>query len=305
MTDLDELEPEITLIISPVTITPKREDLASRFSGNIPILLKITSLANVFTATVPTVGDALAALDDVCSDLAEVLRQISDISAELANKDRISMTDVQEVGVVHIQLRRSTDAPLQILRDYDSTILQELELDQTRSLVYRELKKIGQSRKEAAKVALGKKSSFLSVPLVLNVNISSDSTEMLLLLIWRHLQYYSEPKNMNTPPAKSSIANAMRLLATTDPNTFRTEVGTKLQPVLNRLSGLELVSPFRYLSFFLAAHRPSTLLQTAASSAKEWQESQGYVQIMCRRLRDSAGPLEDHESSNDHLDEKY
>jgi hypothetical protein len=116
-------------------------------------------LAKAFTATVPTVGDALAALDDVCSDLAEVLRQISDISAELANKDRISMTDVQEVGVVHIQLRRSTDAPLQILRDYDSTILQELELDQTRSLVYRELKKIGQSRKEAAKVALGKEPS--------------------------------------------------------------------------------------------------------------------------------------------------
>jgi nuclear pore complex protein Nup205 len=111
---------------------------------------------------------------------------------------------------------------------------------------------------------------------------------------------------MNTPPAKSSIANAMRLLATTDPNTFRMEVGTKLKPVLNRLSGLELVRVFCYLlSIFLAAHRPFILLQTAASSAKEWQESQGYVQIMCRRLRDSAGLLEDHESSNDHLDEKY
>ena len=57
----------------------------------------------MLTATVPTVGDALAALDDVCSDLAEVLRQISDIGAELASKDRISMTDVQEVGVFHTQ----------------------------------------------------------------------------------------------------------------------------------------------------------------------------------------------------------
>lgn len=84
----------------------------------------------------------------------------------------------------------------------------------------------------------------------------SDSTEMLLLLIWRHLQYYSEPKNMNMPPAKSSIANAMRLLATTDPNTFRTEVGTKLQPVLNRLSGLELVCPFRYLLAFFSRCSP-------------------------------------------------
>ena len=66
---------------------------------------------------------------------------------------------------------RLTRSFLQILRDYDSTILQELELDQTRSLVYRELKKIGQSRKEAAKVALGKQSSFLSVfPLLTHVS---------------------------------------------------------------------------------------------------------------------------------------
>jgi hypothetical protein len=45
-------------------------------------------------ATVPTVGDTLIALEDLCSDIAETLKQISDISAELANKDYIGIDKV-------------------------------------------------------------------------------------------------------------------------------------------------------------------------------------------------------------------
>ncbi|KAJ3509906.1 hypothetical protein NLJ89_g4967 [Agrocybe chaxingu] len=67
-------EPEITLVLSPVTITPRNEERASHFA-----------------ATVPTVGDALVALDDICNDLAETLKQISRIGAELANKDQIGL----------------------------------------------------------------------------------------------------------------------------------------------------------------------------------------------------------------------
>ena len=49
-------------------------------------------------ATVPTVGDTLVALEDLCSDLAETLKQISDISAELANKDYIGIDHAQEAS---------------------------------------------------------------------------------------------------------------------------------------------------------------------------------------------------------------
>lgn len=49
-------------------------------------------------ATVPTVGDTLAALDDLCNDLSEVLKQISDISAELSNKEHIGLDSAEEVG---------------------------------------------------------------------------------------------------------------------------------------------------------------------------------------------------------------
>ena len=49
-------------------------------------------------ATVPTVGDTLVTLEDLCSDLAETLKQISDIGAELANKDYIGIDNAQEAS---------------------------------------------------------------------------------------------------------------------------------------------------------------------------------------------------------------
>ncbi|PPQ70405.1 hypothetical protein CVT25_000888 [Psilocybe cyanescens] len=208
-------EPDITLVLSPVTITPRNEERASHF-----------------TATVPTVGDTLVALDDLCNDLAETLKQISDIGAELANKDQIGMNSVQE-----------------ILRDIDPSLLRELEIEQKRSLLCEELDRIRGAARQDAKVIL-------------------DTLEMLLLLIWRHLEYYAEPRNMNMPPAKATITNAMRLLATSEPEVFRADVGTKIQPALQRLATLEL---------------------DEASFGRDWRDNQGYIQIMCRRLRDSAG----------------
>lgn len=66
---------------------------------------------------------------------------------------------------------------------------------------------------------------------------------MILLLIWRHLQYYMDSNTMGMPPARGvSVTNAMRLLANTDPNVFRMEVAGKLQPVLHKLASIELVS---------------------------------------------------------------
>lgn len=49
-------------------------------------------------ATVPTVGDTLVALEDLCSDLTETLKQMSDIGAELANKDYIGIDNAQEAS---------------------------------------------------------------------------------------------------------------------------------------------------------------------------------------------------------------
>ncbi|EAU87534.1 hypothetical protein CC1G_11206 [Coprinopsis cinerea okayama7 len=226
----DFTEEDIHLVLSPITITPKRDDHGSRFS-----------------ATIPTIGDALAALDDLSNDLAEILKQISDIGAELANKHHIGANEIQE-----------------ILRDFDPALLQDLEIEQTRSLIYRELMRIRRSVQNDARVVL-------------------DSLEMLMLLLWRHLNHYANPSNMNMPPAKASVANAMRLLQTADPVTFRSEAGIKLAPILQKLAGLDF---------------------TPVASGKDWQDSQGYVEIMSRRLRDTAGLLDDNGGGDHEFDDE-
>ncbi|CAA7262620.1 unnamed protein product [Cyclocybe aegerita] len=217
-------EPEITLVLSPVTITPRNEERASHFA-----------------ATVPTVGDTLIALDDICNDLAETLKQISRIGAELANKDQIGLESAQE-----------------ILRDIDPVLLRDLEIEQKRALLAQELTHTLSAAHHDAKVLLA-------------------SLEMVLLVIWRHLAYYAEPRHMGLPPAKATVSNAMRLLATSEPEVFRKEVGVKIQPALTRLAGLEL---------------------DRETFGREYQDNQGYIQIMCRRLRDSAG-LHDESSVGD------
>ena len=48
-------------------------------------------------ATVPTIGDAIEALDDLCEDLKNALKRIADLSAELASKDHIRVDNIHEV----------------------------------------------------------------------------------------------------------------------------------------------------------------------------------------------------------------
>lgn len=50
-----------------------------------------------FPGTIPTIGDALTALDELTNNLIAKLKQISDISAELLNKDQIGLENIQEV----------------------------------------------------------------------------------------------------------------------------------------------------------------------------------------------------------------
>lgn len=51
-------------------------------------------------ATIPTVGDAIEALNGLCDDLAATLKQIADLSAELSSRDHIRVDNIQEVCAV-------------------------------------------------------------------------------------------------------------------------------------------------------------------------------------------------------------
>jgi nuclear pore complex protein Nup205 len=118
---------------------------------------------------------------------------------------------------------------------------------------------------------------------------STDTAEMLLLLIWRHIQHYTSPSftlpsgggglssstlglGASTAGGKSKQSNvlnaAMRFLAAPDPEAFKGDVGRKLGPLLGKLEGLDL-----------------------DGEGTNWNE--GYIEIMSRRLKDALGLLQD------------
>lgn len=107
----DLAEPEITLVLSPVTTTPRHEERATRLMGTSPFKLLKAVVLNTFSvsATIPTVGDAIVALHGICVDLADTLKQIADITAELAARDHIRVENIEEVSLSYILIRIQTD----------------------------------------------------------------------------------------------------------------------------------------------------------------------------------------------------
>ncbi|KAJ3995979.1 nucleoporin Nup186/Nup192/Nup205 [Lentinula boryana] len=211
-------EPEINLVLSPAHVASRYDDRSSHF-----------------LATIPTIGDALEALNSLCQDLAATLKQISDISAELSAKDFITVDNIQE-----------------IVGDLDLAFIQDLEIGQKRNLICRQLERIIVEAERDAKTII-------------------TTLEMLLLLLWRHIMYYAEGTRAQTPQLNASTATAMRFLSTPDPEAFRQQIGRKLQPALQRLQ---------------------TLVTNDTLSVDEWRASRAYVEIMCRRLRDSTGMVD-------------
>ena len=126
-------------------------------------------------------------------------------------------------------------------------LLQNLEIDQKRSLLCQELERIKTTAKLDAKSLLGKVFFFIASYLLTFLAWTA-TLEMLLLLLWRHIEYYAEPRHMNMPPAKTTVANAMRLLATSEPEVFQADVRQKIAPSLQKLE-FDLVCFFTQLPF--------------------------------------------------------
>ncbi|KAJ7619541.1 nucleoporin Nup186/Nup192/Nup205 [Roridomyces roridus] len=215
----DFTEPEITPVLSPVTATPRHDHDRGMSSQSH------------FLATIPTVGDALDALQALCGDLSHTLSQIADLSAELAAKEHVGVENITE-----------------LLPDADPAFLRGLEIGQKRALVCRALASERKTAQAAARTLLG-------------------TLEMLLLLLWRHLVYYAD---VGAKPV-ANPASALRFLAPPEPEAFREGVAQRLAPALMRLASLDL----------------------GAGGGESWlRASAGYVEIMGRRLRDSAGILD-------------
>ena len=77
----------------------------------------------------------------------------------------------------------------------------------------------------------------------------------------------------------------MRFLPAPNPEELRLEIGKKLAPALQRLASLDLVR--------LVQNHPClyclTPSQDSEAFGNDWRANLAYLEIMCRRLRDTAG----------------
>ncbi|KAL4071568.1 nucleoporin Nup186/Nup192/Nup205 [Scleroderma yunnanense] len=186
----DFTEPEITLLLSPVLSVPRHDERPSRF-----------------IATIPTVGEAIETLNDLCDDLAATLKQIADLSAELLSRDNVRVDDIQEIVLIP-----------------DPAFLQDLDMTQKRLLIHQEYSRLKTEMQDGVKTALG-------------------TIEMLLLLLWRHLASYTESDTVRSAgPQPPNLKSSLRLLPAPDAESFRSEVGKKLVGPLVKISSLDLNS---------------------------------------------------------------
>ena len=132
----------------------------------------------------------------------------------------------------------------------------------------------------------------------------ADSLEVLLLLVWRHVDYYSI---LSDPPQRISGRVSTVPLAPLDVSSFGKrstlrgdEIATLLEhvkrgltPVLERLDGLHLVSP---VIFRAPCVRFSfTSLQPPDIVGVDHHSREGYIEMMCRLILQSIS--EDRDSS--------
>jgi nuclear pore complex protein Nup205 len=123
--------------------------------------------------------------------------------------------------------------------------------------------------------------------LLLTVGIA-DTLEILLLLLWRHLQYYTEAR-----PAESQIQvstpHITRLVTSMDVESFRAEVPRRLGALLQRLDTLDMVI---IIDITLHTRSDVYLLRQNNESLAEngdWRFNRAYIETICRRIRETTG----------------
>jgi nuclear pore complex protein Nup205 len=106
------------------------------------------------------------------------------------------------------------------------------------------------------------------------------SLEMVLLLLWRHIAYYCDSLHVNNPNMKVSTAAVLRSVPQpNDGAAFREDAAKRLSHVLKQLVQLSLVS-----------HQLARAgCDITAEQDYKWRESQAYIEVMSRRIRDTIG----------------
>ena len=114
----------------------------------------------------------------------------------------------------------------------------------------------------------------------------SDTLEILLLLLWRHLRYYTEARPTGSQ-IQASTSHITRLVASMDAESFRAEVPGRLSALLQRLDALNIVITIRVM---LRVHADVDLQNIESlGESVDWRFNHAYIETVCRRLRETTG----------------
>lgn len=111
---------------------------------------------------------------------------------------------------------------------------------QKRAIVAKKIQTFRHEARDKAQSLLGGQESRFCVHDRLLTFGHLDTLEILLLLLWRHLQYYTEIRPAGSQ-IQASTPHITRLVTSMDAESFRAEVPRKLSALLQRLDALDMV----------------------------------------------------------------
>ncbi|GJJ07119.1 hypothetical protein Clacol_001319 [Clathrus columnatus] len=190
--------------------------------------------AHQITASAPTISDSIEALSRVVSDLTKVLNEVTDIASKLASREQLELEEADEISQLS-----------------EMKYTEEFSTMQRRLLAFNELRKSLTRR-----VNIAKRRSY--------------SLEILLLLLWRHLDYYTKgvkPMDSTSNINQFTRSSARRSVLAEDALTSLIEHSRRtLRPILERLDTLSI---------------PPTIMDNDHRSKEE------YIRMMCRLIRNT------------------
>ncbi|KAG8742094.1 hypothetical protein FRC10_002030 [Ceratobasidium sp. 414] len=165
--------------------------IAERSMGNNtvfrPVLTAVASTAREPAAIVagrPYLSDAIAALRAGVERLGSLLVELKEVQARTG---RLGMDEVDE-----------------IVQAAQVSFLSELDIPQRRALASRELLRAAETYKADVRSTLRAYLLPSSFELIVNLSLgNADTIEILLLLLWRHLEHFLSPNSNSTDDAGS------------------------------------------------------------------------------------------------------
>jgi nuclear pore complex protein Nup205 len=164
--------------------------------------------------------------------------------------------------------------------------MQDLDMAQKRALVAKKIQALRHEARNEAQSLLGEKYE-RGYDRSLTFD-SLDTLEILLLLLWRHLQYYTEVRPAGSL-IQASTPHITRLVTSMDAGSFRADVPGRLSTLLQRLDALDVV-----ITIYTSHHTHADvdpLSQNTGSLTEngDWRFNRAYIEMICKRLRETTG----------------